>query len=170
MITKLDRGAIQDLTDKLLSARQSNLKMVLDIGHRLETLGIVGQVEYINDAKSTTVNATALSLKCMDRPVVWLLSCMQHQQDIMALHAMVKTKVHSIIYLGNDSDSFVGEFVHDVDQIIRCETMEEMLLEAKHVARPGDAVLYSPASPTALPFVGYADRGSVFTGAFKTVV
>ena len=169
MITKLDSGAIQDLTDRLLSARQSNLKMVLDIDHRLETLGKKYGVEYINDSKSTTLNATAYSFKCMEQPVVWLLSCMDHQQDLSALSQAVESGVKSILYLGNDDELFVSEFVHQVDLIQRCDTMDELVKEAAAIADVGDVVLFSPACPVTGRYTGFAERGEEFKSAFQSL-
>ncbi len=169
MITKLDSGAIQDLTDRLLSARQSNLKMVLDIDHRLQTLGEKNGVEYINDSKSTTLNATAYSFKCMEQPVVWLLSCMDHQQDLSALTEAVKAGVKSILYLGLDDEPFVGEFVHQVELIQRCDTMNEMLKEADSIADVGDVVLFSPACPSSKDYADFAERGGAFRSAFQSL-
>jgi UDP-N-acetylmuramoylalanine--D-glutamate ligase len=169
MITKLNRGAIQDLTDRLLSSRQSNLKMVLDIDHRLETLGEKYGVEYINDSKSTTLNATAYSLKCMNQPVVWLLSCMNHQQDLSALHQAVEAGVKSILYLGNEDESFVSELVHHVDLIQRCDSMEELVKEAASIADVGDVILFSPACPVSDSYTGFAERGDCFKSAFYSL-
>ncbi len=169
MITKLDRVALQDLTDRLLSARQSNLKMVLDIDHRLQLLGERQGVEYINDSKSTTLSATAYSLKCMERPVIWLLSCMGHQQDLSALKEAVKAGVKSIFYLGHDNMPFVEEFVHHVDLIQRCDSMEEMVSEASEIARKGDVVLFSPACASSEAYTDFAERGEVFKSAYDSL-
>lgn len=169
MITKLDSVAIQDLTDRLLSARQSNLKMVLDIDHRLEVLEEKHGVEYINDSKSTTLNATAYSFKCMERPVVWLLSCMDHQQDLSALALAVESGVKSILYLGQNDEPFVSEFVHHVDLIQRCDTMEELVHEAAVIAEVGDVVLFSPACPVSCSYAGFSERGDEFKSAFHSL-
>ena len=169
MITKLDRVAIQDLTDRLLSARQSNLKMVLDIDHRLQLLGEREGVEYINDSKSTTLNATDYSLKCMERPVIWLLSCMDHQQDLSGLSEAVKAGVKSILYLGHDNQTFVEEFIHHVELIQRCDDMEEMMNEASALAEDGDVILFSPACATSIEYGDFAARGAAFIEAFENL-
>ncbi|NND95430.1 MAG: hypothetical protein HKN45_11240 [Flavobacteriales bacterium] len=160
--TKLDREAIQDLTDRLLSARQSNLKRVLDIDHRLELLGEWKNVEVINDSKSTTVNATRYSLSCMERPIVWLISCMEHQADISSLQALVDEKVRAILYVGQDDDPLIEEFVQHVDVIQSCDNMVELVAEAQKLAEVGECILFSPATSVSDQYDSYIERGIDF--------
>lgn len=168
--TRLDREAIQDLTDRLLSARSSNLKMVLDIDHRLELVNELNGVEYINDSKSTTLNATLYSLKCLERPMIWLLTCMDHQKDLSMLLPLVENKVKSILYVGNSDESFIEEFIQEVDLIQQCESMDEMLLESQKLAEEGDAVIFSPACSASETYIDFKQRGGAFREAVNKLV
>jgi len=44
---------MEKMTDLLLLKRASNLKRILDIKHRLQSVAVIDDVEYINDSKST---------------------------------------------------------------------------------------------------------------------
>lgn len=168
--TRLDKQAIQDLTDRMLSARSSNLKMVLEIEHRLETVRELDGVSYLNDSKSTTLNASHYSLTCVDGPVIWLLSCMDHQKDLTYMQRLVEDKVKCILFLGDANEPFVEEFIQDVDLIQRCESMEEMLREARNLAESGDTVLFSPACPVSESFTDFKHRGGAYREAVNQIV
>jgi len=47
-------------------------------------------------------------------------------------------------------------------QIIRCETYEEAVLTAKRHAKPGQVVLFSPASASFDYFKNFMERGEKF--------
>ena len=168
--TKLNKEAIQDLTDKLLSARNSNLKMVLDIDHRLQLVGSKDGVEYINDSKSTTVTATHYSLTCMEGPVIWLLSCLETRQRFGELKSLVDEKVNAIFFLGKEDDPFIEEFIQHVDVIQSCDTMVELVSESMKLAEAGDTVLFSPASAVSDAYEGYGERGAEFKTAVESLI
>lgn len=165
---KLDRSAIQDLTDRLLTARNSNLKMVLDIDHRLEQLQVEGldkEVVILNDAKSTTLRATVYSLGCIDTPIVHCLSCKEQARSLAALLPALKGKVKAVFYLGLEDTSLVEELMAEVSLVQRCDSMEELVSEAYAKAEDGDTILYSPASPASEYYGDYATRGEAFKAA-----
>jgi UDP-N-acetylmuramoylalanine--D-glutamate ligase len=160
--TKLDPEQISALTDKLLIARKNNLKQVLEIEHRLETVLEIDGVEYLNDSKATDVTATMYSLVCMDRPVVWLLSCVVGYEDFSELIPLVRDKVKAIFYAGNVNDLLVEDMINDVDLILQCGSMEEMVKEAQDYAEAGDTVLFSPCTPSDDLYGTYRRRGEEF--------
>lgn len=168
MITaRLEKEKLSDLTDQLLTARKSNLKKVLDIEHRLETVSVIDGLEFINDSKSTSISATYYSLQCMDKPVVWLLSCLQGSMELSVLKSLVQEKVSSIFFIGAPEDPLVEEFINDVELIQQCENIDELLREAVVYADKDDIILFSPAAPTCDDFKDFKDRGEKFRKAVK---
>ncbi|NNC82820.1 MAG: hypothetical protein HKN79_04520 [Flavobacteriales bacterium] len=168
--TKFDKETIQDLTDRLLDARNSNLKMVLDIEHRLEHTATIQGVEIINDSKSTSMTATHYSLNCMQSPVIWLLSCVAAESDLSALRDIVEEKVSAILYLGQEDSSLVEDFIQQVDVIQCCDTMVELMDEALKLADAGDTILFSPATAVSEQFESYRHRGEEFKRAVQTMI
>ncbi|MDA0713830.1 MAG: hypothetical protein O2867_09135 [Bacteroidetes bacterium] len=160
--TKLDPTQISALTDRLLTARKNNLKQVLEIEHRLETVLEKDGVEYLNDSKSTDITATMYSLVCMDRPLVWLLSCIEGYEDFTELIPLVRDKVKAIFYAGNENDLLVEDMINEVELIQQCGNMEELVKEAQAYAEAGDTVLFSPSSPSNDLYGSYRKRGEEF--------
>ncbi len=152
---------MQSMTDTLLAARKNNLKEVLEIAHRLETVAVVDDVTYINDSKSTNVNATLYSFECMTRPVVWIASSSDWAQDYSPLGDLVRTKVKAIVCVETKNCSPAFDFSFGV-AVWKCHTIDDALCTARELAASGDAVLYSPAHPAELCFGSYKERGVYF--------
>lgn len=165
--TKLDRQKIEKLTDRLLSERQNNLKQILDIEHRLETVCELNGVEFLNDSKATDISATRYSLQCMEQSVIWMLSCEMRYADLAQLKDLVRDKVKAIVYVGREDAELVEEFIDGVDLIMQSDDLEEALAHAKELATEGDTVLFSPASPTGVQFEDYRARGEAFRALLK---
>lgn len=160
-ITKIDRNAMQSMTDTLLAARKNNLKEVLEIAHRLETVAVVDDITYINDSKSTNVNATLYSLECMTRPVVWIASSSDWVQDYSPLSELVKSKVKAIVCIEDQQSTPAFDFSFGVP-VSKSRTLEEALNKARSLTLSGDAILYSPAHPAELVYGSYKERGIHF--------
>ena len=160
--TKLDPAEISALTDRLLMARSNNLKQILEIEHRLETVGTKDAVESLNGSKATEPTATLYSLKCMDKPVVWLLSCVIGFEDFSELREHISGKVKAIFYMGDTNDLLVEDFVNEVEVVQQCSNMEELVAEAFDFASEGETILFSPATPSSELFGNYRRRGEEF--------
>jgi len=163
--TRLDKLKIEKLTDRLLSERHNNLKRILDIDHRLETVSTQDGVEWMNDSKATTIGATKYSLQCMESPVIWMMSCEMRYEDLSALRRLAESKVKALIYVGAEDSDLVEEFVNLVPVVVHCESLTEAVAESRLLAESGDVVLFSPASPTANSYENYRARGEAFRKA-----
>jgi len=160
--TKIDRSAIESMTDTLLAARKNNLKEVLEIAHRLETVETVNDVLYINDSKSTNVNATLYSLECMTRPVVWLVSSSDWDQDYTPLSELVEAKVKAIVCVEDPTQEAAFDFSTFGKRCQKNSQLEDAFATAQKWATSGDAVLFSPAHPSELCYDSYKERGEHF--------
>jgi|SRR5690606_10710916 len=161
-ITTIDRSAMQSMTDTLLAARKNNLKEVLEIAHRLETVAVVQDVAFINDSKSTNVNATFYSLECMTKPVVWIASSSDWSQDYSPLQELVQNKVKAIVCVENPKDLPAFDFTKFGVNCIRKTSLEDAFQVATSMAESGDAVLFSPAHPSEIHYDSYKERGDHF--------
>lgn len=167
---KLDTGTMQSITDTLLAARKNNLKEVLEIAHRLETVSEQNDIQYINDSKSTNLNATLYSFECMSRPVVWLLSASDLEQDYNLLSEPVAHKVTAIVCILSEQQKPTFDFKKFGKPVQFVYSLEEGLNTARSYARPGDAILFSPAHPSELCYENYKARGIHFRNLVQSVL
>ena len=130
--------------------------------HRIEPAGKYGDVEWINDSKSTNVASTLVALRGMQRPTVLLLGGRHKGEPYSALSDELRRTVTRVLAYGEAA----GEVEKDLDGVVPVERLgssfEEVLTRARAIARAGDAVLLSPACSSYDMFDNYEERGRVF--------
>lgn len=162
LASKIDSGKMQSITDTLLAARKNNLKEVLEIAHRLETVNTVNDVLYLNDSKSTNVNATLYSFECMSKPVIWLVSSSDWAQDYQQLTELVTSKVKAIVCIETEGEIPAFDFRSFGKTCHKAQSLEKAFAHAQQLAETGDVVLFSPAHPSELCYESYKERGEHF--------
>ena len=98
----------------------------------------------------------------MKRPLVWIAGGTDKGNDYQPLKAFARQKVHTLVCMGVDNDKLVREFTGVVPHVVSAHTFEEAMKAAAGAARPGDAVLLSPACASFDLFNNYEHRGEMF--------
>ncbi|MEO7454930.1 MAG: UDP-N-acetylmuramoyl-L-alanine--D-glutamate ligase [Gemmatimonadaceae bacterium] len=130
--------------------------------HRIEPAGRYGDVDWINDSKSTNVASTLVALKGMKKPTVLLLGGRHKGEPYTALSDEVKRTVKHVLAYGEAADA-VETDLGNTGKVERMgTTFLEVLERAKELASAGDAVLLSPACSSYDMFDNYEERGRVF--------
>ncbi len=137
--------------------------------HRMEFVGTVRGVDFINDSKATNVNSTWYALESMEQPTILILGGVDKGNDYSILLDLVKEKVKAIVCLGVDNGKIHEAFRDDVKIILDASSAVEAVEAAFQVATKGDAVLLSPACASFDLFRNYEDRGAQFKHAVKNL-
>lgn len=132
------------------------------VEHRLEPVRETAGVLWINDSKATNVDSVYYALESMTRPVVWIAGGTDKGNDYAPLKAFAREKVHTLVCLGVDNAKLVEEFTGVVPAVVSTGSLDEAMAAAKAAARPGDAVLLSPACASFDLFRNYEERGQQF--------
>ena len=138
------------------------LRAFSGVEHRLERCGTVDGVEYINDSKATNVDSVWYALESMTRPVVWIAGGTDKGNDYARLYPLAEKKVRTLVCMGVDNAKLLEAFAGRVPQIVDTHSIEEAMAAARRSARPGDAVLLSPACASFDLFKNYEERGREF--------
>jgi UDP-N-acetylmuramoylalanine--D-glutamate ligase len=146
------------------------LKTFVNAPHRLEPVGIINGIEFINDSKATNVDAVVYALGSFDRPLVWIAGGIDKGNDYTLIRDVVAKKVHTLICLGKDNTRLIGFFSGVVKQIYEAQSISRVLEIALEVALPGDVVLLAPACASFDLFKNYEDRGNQFREAVRQAV
>jgi len=158
---------------ELLRVRKETIRASFDVNnyeeHRMEEVLKINGVQYINDAKATTVNATFYSLDCIEVPVIWLAEATQFPIDYHSLLPLVREKVKAIICLGDDSEAIVKTFGNVIDHILEVQTLEEAVDLAYKIADNGEAILLSPTTDKSKHFTDFKDLGSQFKAIVRNL-
>ena len=153
-----------EISNPLIRDSLSNFK---NIEHRLESVGKISGISFINDSKATNVNSTWYALESMTSDVVLILGGVDKGNDYSILRDLVRSKVKAIVCLGKDNKRIHEAFDNDVDIIVNTYSAREAAEVAYHLATKGDTVLLSPACASFDLFKNYEDRGRQFKQAVK---
>ncbi|MFR9503687.1 MAG: UDP-N-acetylmuramoyl-L-alanine--D-glutamate ligase [Rikenellaceae bacterium] len=137
------------------------------VEHRLQPLGEMGGVLYINDSKATNVDSVWYALEAMTRPVVWIAGGTDKGNDYTPLKGFAADKVKGLICMGLDNSTLEREFEGVVPFIGSCDNYREAFAMARATADKGDVVLLSPACASFDLFRSYIHRGECFAEWFK---
>jgi UDP-N-acetylmuramoylalanine--D-glutamate ligase len=159
------------ITGKLVEIRKETIRESLsdfhNIGHRLELVGNIHGIEFINDSKATNVNSTWYALESMTNPVILILGGVDKGNDYSMLNDLIKEKVKVIICLGSDNKKIIKAFGGLVETILEAGSAQEAVAQSYKLGKKGDTVLLSPACASFDLFEDYEDRGTQFKQAVR---
>ncbi|CCG98925.1 UDP-N-acetylmuramoylalanine/D-glutamate ligase [Fibrella aestuarina BUZ 2] len=138
--------------------------------HRMEPVGTINGVRFINDSKATNVDSVFYALSSMDVPTIWIAGGQDKGNDYSQLDAVARQHVKALICLGVDNQKLVDHFGHMFTTIRETQRVTEAVQLALDLAQPGDAVLLSPACASFDLFKNYEDRGEQFKQAVKSLM
>lgn len=157
---------VLDIRSEVLRESLSDFQ---NVEHRLEKVGFVNCVEFINDSKAINVNSVWYALECMDKPVVWIVGGQDKGNDYLEIKDLVKQKVKAIVCMGLDNSKIHKAFGYLDIPMVDTASAEQAVMHAYDQAVPGDVVLLSPACASFDLFVNYEERGRRFKNAVKSL-
>lgn len=144
-----------------LPAIAEGLRRFQAIAHRVEPIREVDGVLWINDSKSTNVTSTEVAIRALDRPFVLLLGGRHKGEPYTRLAPLLKERCRLVVAYG-EAGAQVETDLKGAAPVVRGATFEDVLSRARAGARPGDAVLLSPACSSYDMFDNYEQRGETF--------
>jgi UDP-N-acetylmuramoylalanine--D-glutamate ligase len=132
--------------------------------HRLEEIGRVGRVLFINDSKATNADSAATALAAFDGDVFWILGGRPKQGGITSL-ASYFPRVAEAYLIGEATEEFAATLQGEVE-FERCETLDRAVAAAARDAAASKArqpvVLLSPACASFDHYRNFEVRGDAF--------
>lgn len=149
--------SLEDLT--------AGLRSFQGLPHRLQRVAVRRGVEWYDDSKGTNVGATLAALRGLDRKAVLILGGDGKGQDFAPLRESVARFARRVLLIGRDAALIEKALVDSPSE--HCRSLEEAVTRAAEIARPGEAVLLSPACASFDMFRDYRHRGEVFAAAVR---
>jgi UDP-N-acetylmuramoylalanine--D-glutamate ligase len=138
------------------------------IPHRVESIREVEGVLWINDSKSTNITSTEVAIAALDRPFVLLLGGRHKGEPYTRLAERLQGRCRAVVAYGEAGPLIAGDLGSRVE-VVRADTFPDVLALARNLARPGDAVLLSPACSSYDMFKNYEERGDRFRAAVEAL-
>lgn len=152
---------------QLVEARRAALAAQGPGPHRLEHVAVVNGVTFINDSKSTFLDAALESLALMPSKTVWIMGDLSSEMDEGYVQDLVRNKVKAMVLFGRSADGVVQEGGAPVEHLYVADELRTAVFLANELASPGDHVLFSPACPSGNGFANYEERGAEFKRTVK---
>jgi UDP-N-acetylmuramoylalanine--D-glutamate ligase len=137
--------------------------------HRVQLVAEARGVRFYDDSKGTNVGAAAAALEGFAAPVVLIAGGEGKGQDFAPLAPAVKAHARAVVLIGRDADAIAAALAPTGVALERAATMEGAVETAFALARPGDAVLLSPACASFDMFRNYGHRGDAFAAAARAL-
>jgi UDP-N-acetylmuramoylalanine--D-glutamate ligase len=135
--------------------------------HRVQLVAEAGGVRFYDDSKGTNVGASVAALEGFTTPVVLVAGGDGKGQDFAPLVPAVKAHARAVVLIGRDAEVLASALAPSGVPLERAKSMEEAVATAHALAKPGDAVLLSPACASLDMFRNYAHRGEAFAAAAR---
>ena len=159
------------LTENLVDTEKAldTVKEFSGVHHRLELVRKSNGVEWYNDSASTSPTRGISALNSFENEIVLIAGGADKNLDYTPFgKAIVERNVKSLILIGQTADKIYTAVKNELEKqnktldIHMCETFKQSLELAKRIAKPGQIVLFSPASTSFDMFKDMYDRGDRF--------
>jgi UDP-N-acetylmuramoylalanine--D-glutamate ligase len=162
-----ENAAAACLAAREQGASDAGIQQAIDefrgLSHRMETVGWVRGVHFVNDSKATNVDAVNRALGCFDTPVILIMGGRNKKGDFTRLKSQVRQRVKTLVAMGEARDEIVTALAGDPEKgILEAGSMQEAVEKAFGAAKDGETVLLSPACASFDRFDNYAQRGNRF--------
>jgi UDP-N-acetylmuramoylalanine--D-glutamate ligase len=134
------------------------------VEHRLEHVAEIAGINFYNDSKATSVDATLKALEAFredEGKVVIIMGGLGKKAPYAPLFEIMRTKVRKMILIGDDAETIERE-LSAAAPAERAIDMADAVRRAFHAAERGDTVLLAPACASFDMFTSYGHRGEVF--------
>jgi len=144
--------------------------------HRVELVATIDGVDYYDDSKGTNVGATVAALLGLgkafggaDQQILLIAGGDSKGQDFAPLAQPVANYVRAALLIGRDAPSVRAAIEPTGVPAFDLDDLPQAVRRAAGLARPGDAVLLSPACASLDMFTNYAHRAQVFVDAVRDI-
>ena len=138
------------------------------IPHRVEPVREVNGVLWINDSKSTNITSTEVAVAALDRTFVLLLGGRHKGEPYTRLAKRLRERCRAVVAYGEAGPLIMKDLSPSLT-VVPAQTFTDVLATARELARPGDAVLLSPACSSYDMFRNYEERGDRFRAAVEAL-
>jgi len=149
-------------------AMASVLRHFRGVEHRLEPVGRVAGITFVNDSKATNVDSVCWALKSFDRPLYLIAGGRHKGSSYQPIAKYGRGKIKGIVAIGEAKEIIFDDLGHDFP-VQFADTLESAVQTVFELAIPGDIVLLSPGCASFDMFDNFEHRGQVFKRAVASL-
>jgi UDP-N-acetylmuramoylalanine--D-glutamate ligase len=134
--------------------------------HRMESVGKIGEVEFINDSKATNVDAALKSIASISEPMVLILGGKDKGGDFTVLGNAIGERVDRVLLIGQAAPTIRSQFSGQKGlgkKLVDVSDLEEAVKKGWQILeKKGGVVLLAPGCASFDMFNNFEHRGEVF--------
>ena len=156
---------------KILVDTDKAIEFIKDFGgvsHRLELVRNLDGVEWYNDSASTSPTRGISALNAIDKEIILIAGGTDKNLDYTPIAKPIIEKVKKLILIGQTATKIYDAVKKELEEqnkkldIYMCDSLKQSIDLAKRLSKPGQVVLFSPASTSFDMFKDMYDRGDKF--------
>lgn len=151
-------------------AIREGLRTFQNAPHRLEPVGELKGIRFINDSKATNVDSVFFALGSYTEPLILIMGGVDKGNDYTQIESLVVEKVKVLICLGTDNTKLQTFFNGKIPFILETQHIEQAVAWGYEYGTAGDVVLLSPACASFDLFKNYEDRGNQFRSQVQQLI
>ncbi|HOE99999.1 MAG TPA: UDP-N-acetylmuramoyl-L-alanine--D-glutamate ligase [Spirochaetota bacterium] len=135
---------------------------------RMEFVGEIDGVKYINDATATIPDASVAAIRSFKEPIVWIAGGSDKNLDFSVIEE-ISDIPKAILLLPGDGTQKMKKFIKNPN-ISEFSDLETLFSALKNIVKSGDVVLFSPGCTSFGLFQNEFHRGRVFNDLVKKMI
>lgn len=136
--------------------------------HRLQDVGAVRGIRFVNDSKATNLAALMAALCLTPRPIRLIAGGLPKHESYEPARKLLTEKVVSVHLIGQAAETMAATWRGAAPCVIS-GTLARAVAEAGRQAVRGDTVLLSPGCASFDQFRNYVERGECFISAMRAL-
>ena len=159
-------AATETLVDKDIAIE--TCKIFKGVAHRIEFVKEINRVKWYNDSASSTPTRTISGINSFHEDIVLIAGGSDKNLDYTPLAKPIIDNVKVLILMGETSEKIFNCVKNEEEKskkqikIFTCSSLNQAVILAKRNSKPGQVVLFSPASASFDMFKNMYDRGNQF--------
>ncbi|UCD93758.1 MAG: UDP-N-acetylmuramoyl-L-alanine--D-glutamate ligase, partial [Candidatus Zixiibacteriota bacterium] len=138
------------------------------VEHRLEDVGKVAGIRFVNDSKATNVDSVCHALRAFESPLHLIAGGRDKGSDFEPIARCGKNRIKEIILIGEAREKMFNA-LGKAFPVQFADSMEEAVKKAFEEASPGEIVLLSPACASFDMYDNFEQRGKNFKEAVRAL-
>lgn len=143
------------------------LRSFQPVAHRLEVVGAVNEVTYINDSIATTADRSIAGLRSIDEPIVLIAGGRDKRVPMDHWARVIAERARAVVLVG-EAEPLIRAALLSVGAtvpVVTAPRFTEAIALASEIAHSGEVVLLSPGCASFDEFRNYEERGEAFRDA-----
>jgi UDP-N-acetylmuramoylalanine--D-glutamate ligase len=145
-----------------MEAIRPELAAFRGVAHRLQALPPIAGIAIYDNAVSTVPESTISAIEALPRGIRWIAGGKTKHLDLAPLARLAAERCPCIYSYGDAGPELARALEQAGGAVVVCATLAQAFERARRDARPGEALLYSPAFPSFDQYRNFTERGAEF--------